>query len=308
MNNFWSVFVIVIVVGNIIGYSWLLFRMRKMPKDDVPVGEKRKHTFDGIEEYNNPLPRWWMWLFCCCNIFAAIYLMLYPGLGNFKGLLGWSQTKQWQEQEAHANKLYAPIFEKFGNTPIPELAKDIEAMKVARRLFINNCAACHGPNAQGAKGFPNLTTNVWLFGGTPEDLVNTISNGRVGMMPPMAAAIGGEESVPAVANYVLKISGQSYDQTLADLGEPKFKAVCSACHGPEGKGNKMIGAPDLTAGKWLFGGTLPDIEETIRHGRHAQMPAHGNLLGKDKVHLLAAYVYFLANDQQTNAPSKSDKQ
>lgn len=300
MSSFWSAFVIIIVLGNIVGFSWLLYRMRKMPKDDVGSGEKRHHTFDGIEEYNNPLPRWWMWLFILCNFFAVIYLILYPGLGSFKGVLGWSQTNQWQQQKEQADKKYAPIFAQYGNTPIPELAKDKHAMQVAQRLFINTCAACHGPNAQGAKGFPNLTTNVWLFGGKPEDLVNTITNGRVGMMPPMAGAIGGEEAVPAVANYVRKISGQSYDETLAALGEPKFKSICAACHGPDGKGNQMIGAPNLTAGKWIFGGTLADIEETIRNGRHAQMPAHGDILGKDKVHLLAAYIYGLANKSETN--------
>lgn len=295
MNTFWSIFVSVIVIGNIAFYTWLLIRMRKMPKDDVASGQKRHHTFDGIEEYNNPLPRWWMWLFGICILFAVIYLLLYPGLGSFKGILGWSQEKQWNQQIAEADKLYSPIFAKYASTPIPDLAQDRQAMKVAQRIFINTCAACHGPNAQGAKGYPNLTTNVWLFGGTPEALVQTIGQGRVGMMPPMAAAIGGDEAVPAVANYVRKISGQSYDSALADQGEPKFKTVCAACHGPDGKGNQMIGAPNLTAGKWLFGGSLADIEETIKKGRSAQMPAHEPILGKDKVHLMAAYVYYLAN-------------
>lgn len=305
MNLFWSVFVAVIVIGNIVGYTWLLFRMRKLPKDDVPSGQKRHHVFDGIEEYNNPLPRWWMWLFLTCNLFAVIYLMLYPGLGSFKGLLGWTSTNQWQEQKQQADQKYAPIFAKFGSTPIPDLAKDPHAMKVAQRLFINTCAVCHGPNAQGAKGFPNLTTNVWLFGGSPDDLVYTITNGRVGVMPPMAAAIG-EENVPAVANYVLKISNQEYDKTLADLGEPKFKAVCSACHGQDGKGNKVMGAPNLTAGKWIFGGSQADIEETIRKGRMAQMPAHGDILGKDKVHLLAAYIYYISGQHLTPPAAQTE--
>jgi cytochrome c oxidase cbb3-type subunit III len=306
MNSFFNIFVIVIVVGNIIGYTWLLFRMRKMPKNDVASGEKRHHTFDGIEEYNNPLPRWWMWLFILCNLFAVTYLALYPGLGKFPGLLGWTSAKQLQEQREQSDKRYGPVYAAYGNTPIPELAKDNRAMATAERLFINNCAACHGPNAQGAKGYPNLTTNVWLFGGTPEDIKNTIMNGRIGNMPPMAAAIGGESAVPAVANYVRKISGQSYDKTLADLGEPKFKTVCAACHGADGKGNKMIGAPDLTAGKWIFGGSLEEIEYTIRNGRSAQMPAHAEKLGKDKVHLLAAYIYHLANDHEP-APTPASK-
>jgi cytochrome c oxidase cbb3-type subunit 3 len=298
MNNFLSIFVILIVVGNIVGFSWLLISMRKMPKGDVPSGQKRHHTFDGIEEYNNPLPRWWMWLFFFCNIFAVVYLILYPGLGNYPGVLGWSGAKQWQEQKEQADKRYAKAYENYANVPVPELAKDSRAMKMAERMFINNCAVCHGPNAQGAKGFPNLTTNVWLFGGTPEDLENTIANGRNGIMPPQVQAIGGEAAVPAVANYVLKISGQPYDKALAAQGEPKFKQVCAACHMPDGTGNKALGAPNLTTGKWLFGGTLEEIEYTIRNGRSSQMPAHAATLGKDKVHLLAAYVYHLANGAQ----------
>lgn len=298
MTNFWSIFIILIVLANIIGFTALLIFMRKMPKNDVGKGEKRHHTFDGIEEYNNPLPRWWMWLFGACNVFALIYLFLYPGLGSYPGTFGWTQENQWQQQENQANAQYAPIFAKFGATPIVELAKNENAMKVGQRLFINNCAICHGATAQGAKGFPNLTTNVWLFGGTPEILEATIGNGRMGFMPPMAASIGGEENVPAVANYVLKISHQPYDEALAAKGEEKFKTVCSACHGVEGTGNTLIGAPNLTAGKWIFGGKLEDIEETIRKGRRAQMPAHESKLGKDKVHLLAAYIYYLNNNDK----------
>lgn len=295
MNNFWSWFVIIIVVGNIVGYTWLLFRMRKMPKDDVASGEKRHHTFDGIEEYNNPLPRWWLWLFVTCIVFAAVYLALYPGLGNYHGILGWTSANQWQTQKDQADQIYGPIFAGYAAVPIETLAKDKEAMQVAQRLFINTCAACHGPNAQGAKGFPNLTTNVWLFGGKPEDLINTIANGRIGVMPPMAGVIG-QENVLAVANYIRKISGQTYDAKLAGVGEPKFKTVCAACHGQEGTGNQTIGAPNLTAGKWLFGGSLDDIQETINNGRRGEMPAHKNIIGMDKVHLMAAYVYHLAND------------
>lgn len=297
MSNFWSVYIILLVFIVIIGSAWLLIRMRKMPKDDVASGERREHTFDGIEEYNNPLPRWWMWFFGATIIFALVYLFLYPGLGNYKGFLGWTKEKQWEQQQAEADAQYAPIFAKFGATPTIELARDPKAMQAAERLFINTCSMCHGPNAQGAKGFPNLTVNVWLFGGKPEQLEETIAHGRSGTMPPMAAAIGGEAFVPAVAHYVLKISGQKYDKILADQGEPKFKTICAACHGVDGAGNQLMGAPNLTAGKWLFGGKLADIEQTIRQGRHAEMPAHEPIIGKDKVHLLAAYIYYLANEK-----------
>lgn len=295
MNSFWSIFVSIIVLGNIIGFSLLLYYMRKMPKDDVASGEKRDHVFDGIEEYNNPLPRWWMWLFFICNIFALIYLVLYPGLGAYRGVLGWSQVSQWHEQKQEADATYAPIFAKYAQVPIPELAQDKTAMQIGKRIFINQCSVCHGLNAQGAKGFPNLTTNVWLFGGKPEDLKNTIANGRIGLMPPMGMAIGGEPVITDVANYVLSLSGQDHDAEKAKNGEAKFKAVCSACHGQDGTGNKMLGAPDLTKNIWIFGGTLEDIKETIREGRRAQMPAHRAILGDDKVHLVAAYVYSLAN-------------
>ncbi len=304
MSHFWNIYIAIIVLGNILGYSWLLISMRKMPKDDVASGEKREHVYDGIEEYNNPLPRWWMWMFFLCNLFALVYLVLYPGLGSYKGTLGWSQHKQWQEQTQVAEEKYAPLFASFAKIPVPELSQHPHAMKVARRIFINRCSTCHGVNAQGAKGFPNLTTGVWLFGGKPEDLKHTIANGRIGMMPPMGMAIGGDDAVTAVANYVRKISGQTHDKAQADLGEPKFKTICAACHGVTGTGNKFLGAPNLTAGKWIFGGSLEDIEYTIKHGRSAKMPAHKAILGDDKVHLMAAYIYSLSEHKANSEPQK----
>lgn len=305
MNSFWNIFVSIIVLGNIIGFSLLLFYMRKMPKDDVASGEKRDHVFDGIEEYNNPLPRWWMWLFFICNFFALVYLVLYPGLGSNQGVLGWSQVNQWHEQEKEADATYAPIFAQYAQVPIPELVKDKNAMQIAKRIFINQCSVCHGLNAQGAKGFPNLTTNVWLFGGEPEDLKNTIANGRIGNMPPMGAAIGGEPAITEVAHYVLSLSGRPYDADKASRGEPKFKTICAACHGVDGTGNKILGAPNLTKGQWIFGGRIDDIRETIRNGRQAQMPAHRHILGEDKVHLVAAYVYLISHQDKTPSPKES---
>lgn len=295
MTLFWHWFIVILVTINVIGAAWLLIAMRRLPKNDVKSGEKRPHTFDGIEEYNNPLPRWWMWLFGITIIFTLIYLFLYPGLGNFLGYLGWSQQQQWSTESQAATQQYAPLFASLGKTPIPALVQDPHAIQVAERLFINNCATCHGPNGQGAKGFPNLTDNQWLFGGNPEDIETSIAKGRQGIMPPMVGAIGGETQVPLVANYVLKISGQSYDATQAAQGETIFQSICAACHGPEGHGNPLLGAPNLTTGHWLFGGTLVDIEETIRYGRQGQMPAHEQRLGSDKVHLLAAYVYYLSH-------------
>lgn len=303
MSNFWSIFITVVTLGNILGYTFLLYRMRKMPKDDVASGEKRDHTFDGIEEYNNPLPRWWMWLFYLCNIFALVYLVLYPGLGNYKGSLGWSQQKQWEQQKEEANALYAHIFENYAKQPIPDLIQDNQAMQVGKRLFINTCSACHGVNAQGARGFPNLTTRNWLYGGDPDTLKQTIMEGRNGFMPPLGPAVGGEEGIKAVANYVRKISGQSFDEKYANKGEAHFKGLCAACHGPEGKGNPALGAPNLTTGEFIVGGSLEDIESIIRNGRQAQMPAHKDILGPDKVHLVAAYVYYLSHkdDKKKNA-------
>ncbi len=294
MSSFWNWWVIGITVANILACFWLIKWTMKSRPGEAAEGDVTGHVWDGLEELNNPLPRWWLWLFYGTLIFAFAYLALYPGLGNFKGFLGWTEVNQWEAEMKAAEEQYGPIFKKFASQDIETLTKDPEALDIGRRLFLNYCALCHGSDAQGAKGFPNLADNAWMYGGTPEQIKASILNGRNGMMPALGAALGGDEGIKAVAAYVASLSGRKVDPTLAEKGKEKFAAACAACHMPDGTGNQALGAPNLTDKSWIYGSTLQTIEETIRNGRQGKMPAHKDFLGEDKVHLLAAYIYSLS--------------
>lgn len=294
-----SLFIIVLTVGNILAMWWLIRWTQKPRLNESQQGDVTGHTWDNdLREYNNPLPRWWLWLFYITIVFALVYLVMYPGLGSFQGLLGWSQTGQYQEEVAEADARFGPIFAKYASQDIPTVAKDPQAVKMGERLFVTYCAACHGSDARGAPGYPNLADRAWLYGGDPEAIKTSILQGRNGMMPPMGAALGGDAEVEAVANYVLALSGRATpDAAQAEAGKARFEAVCAACHGADGTGNPMLGAPDLTDDDWLYGGSLKSIVKTIKEGRQGRMPAHQEFLGEDKGHLLAAYVYSLSQDQ-----------
>ncbi len=293
-SGFWSLYVAVITAASVI-FCAVILKSQSRPR---AKGEKlaTTHTWDeDLQEWNNPCPRWWVYWFYGTIVFGVLYLLLYPGLGSFPGLLNWSSTKQYEDERARANAEYGPLFEKYAKMNIPAVVADPEARQMGQRLFLTYCYQCHGSDARGAKGFPNLTDGDWLYGGTPETIETTILNGRNGIMPPMIDAVGGPQGVKEVANYVRQISGQKpYDEDLAALGKEKF-AVCAACHGPEGKGNPALGAPNLTDNVWLYGGSLTAIMETITKGRNNVMPAFKDLLGDEKVHLLAAYVYSLSS-------------
>ncbi|PSJ23134.1 cytochrome-c oxidase, cbb3-type subunit III [Halomonas sp. ND22Bw] len=298
LPGFWSVWIIVITLGTIVISAWLLFANRKTDKVADAEGnvETTGHAADEIEEYDNPLPRWWFQLYVGTVIFALGYLLLYPGLGNFAGLLGWTQEGQWEAEVARAEERYAPIFEQYQQVPIPALAQDAEAMQVAERLFLNNCAICHGANAQGGYGFPDLTDDAWLYGGTPEAIVTSLTNGRNGLMPAWQQL--GEDNIGRLTQYVLSLSGQAEDPQRAEQGEALFTSVCAACHAPDGTGNQALGAPNLTDDAWLYrqpGQPLEaSIRQTLRNGRNGHMPAQAAYIGEDKVHLVAAYVYGLS--------------
>ena len=253
------------------------------------------HAFDGIEEYDLPLPRWWLWLFVGSIVFFVAYCVLFPGFGTFAGVLGWSSAAQHAAEVSEAEVRYGAIYAAYAATPIPELAGDPRAVGIGQRLFANNCAACHGADARGGPGFPNLTDDDWLFGGEPETIKTTILGGRAGFMPAFAPMLGGDQGVREVVAYVRSLSGQQADATLAEAGKARFNTICIACHGMDSKGNKAIGSPDLTDDVWLFGGTAADIEFGLRNGRQAQMPAHADILGEQKAHLVATYVYGLSH-------------
>lgn len=292
IHNGWSIYVAAVTIIGLVACLALLFiaARRRVMADDNTTG----HVWDeDLVELNNPLPRWWMWLFVITVAFAAIYLVSYPGLGSSQGTLGWSSAGQLQAEKTKAHEAAAPVYAAFNGKPAEELARDPKAMAIGERLFANNCAACHGADARGSKGFPNLTDHDWLWGGTPERIVETITNGRQGMMPPMAAAVGSSTDVHNVAQYVLSLSGSPHDPIAAHLGREKFTA-CAACHGAKGQGNQALGAPNLSDKIWLHGYGEAAITAMVNNGKTNVMPAHGQRLSPEQINVLAAYVWSLS--------------
>lgn len=293
-SNFWSVYVTVITVVGIVACVLLLWfsgKAKAMTANDNTTG----HVWDGdLREMNNPLPRWWVWLFVITIVFALIYLVMYPGLGSNPGKLGWTSRGQHQTEMDKGEKEVAPLYARFAAMSVQDMAADPQAMSIGERLFLNNCAQCHGSDARGSKGFPNLSDSDWLYGGAPEQIQETITKGRIGNMPPMAAAVGTPDDVKNVANYVLSLSGSPHDSLRASLGKAKFGA-CAACHGMDGKGNQALGAPNLTDDIWLHGYGENAIMAMINNGKVNQMPAQEDKLSAAQIHVLAAYVWSRSN-------------
>ena len=291
-SDFWDFYIAAIALLSIVACAVFLKTqsVRKAPGTVQTTG----HTWDeDLAEYNNPLPRWWSWLFYLTIAFSIAYLVLYPGLGSWPGTLGWSQVSQFQQETAAAERQFGPLFEKFAATDLESLSKNPEAMAVGQKLFLNSCAQCHASDGAGSRGFPNLTDRDWLWGGEPKTIQTTITDGRNGVMPAFGAALG-EQGVKDVANYVRSLSGLTSDSLRIARGEPLFKQTCAACHGAEGKGNAALGAPNLTDRIWLHGSSEPSVIQTITLGRNGHMPAHGTLLSEAKIHLLTAYVLSLS--------------
>jgi cytochrome c oxidase cbb3-type subunit III len=294
-NNFWPLFIAIITLIGIFGCAFLLWITSKIKVTSTNGDNTSGHVWDGdLREMNNPLPRWWVWLFVITIVYSLIYLVAYPGLGSYKGKLGWTEVKQYEQEIESANTALKPLYAKFLDMPVAVLATNAEAKAIGERLFMNNCSQCHGSDARGSRGFPNLTDQDWLYGSSPEKILETITNGRIGMMPPMAAMVGSADDVKNVANYVLSISGSMYDSGRAGLGKAKF-AGCAACHGSEGKGNQDIGAPNLTDNIWLHGAGEAAIIKRINEGKINQMPAQAAKLTPEQLKVLAAYVWGLSN-------------
>ncbi|MDY7220114.1 cytochrome-c oxidase, cbb3-type subunit III [Denitrificimonas sp. JX-1] len=302
MTSFWSWYIVILTSGTLLALVWLIFATRKGQRSGS-TEETVGHIYDGIAEYDNPLPRWWFMLFVGTLIFAVGYLVLYPGMGNWKGILpgydgGWTSAKQWEREMAKADEKYGPIFAKYAAMPITEVAQDELALKMGGRLFASHCSVCHGSDAKGAYGFPNLADNEWIWGGEPETIKTTIMKGRRASMPPWGDILG-EEGVKNVTGYVRNLSGLKNPEGIdLDAGKQAYATTCVACHGPDATGNQMLGAPNLTDRVWLYGSSFNQVQQTVRHGRNGHMPAQEDFLGHDKVHLLAAYVYSLSNDTQ----------
>ena len=292
-NNGWSLFIAAVTIAGILACVALLIvaSRRRVMSTDNSTG----HVWDeDLREMNNPLPRWWMGLFVLTIIFAGIYLALYPGLGSRVGLLGWSSAGEVQADLSKTRAEMAPLYAKFAAQKTEALAHDPQAMAVGERLFANNCAGCHGADARGSKGFPNLTDGDWLWGGTPERIEETITKGRIGTMPPLAAVVGNDEDMSNLAHYVLSLSDSPYNSIKAAHGKSKF-GICAACHGAKGTGNTLLGTPNLTDNVWLHGWGEDAIVSMIKNGKTNVMPAHEKRLSPEQIHVLAAYVWGFSN-------------
>ena len=298
----WSAYIALVSLVGIVWCIWLLFSQRKAKVVHTADGAVADtgHVWDGdLRELNNPLPRWWMWMFLLSCIFALVYLVLFPGLGSFPGVLGYSTDGSLMKSMTTANDELKPVYAKYVNMDIEQVAADPKAREMGQRLFLNSCAQCHGSDAGGAKGFPNLTDGDWLYGGSPENIKTTIVNGRGGVMPPFPQL--DSKQIVDVANYVRSLSGLPADDLKAARGADVYKSNCAACHGPEGKGNIALGAPNLTDKVWLYGGSEATIVETVTKGRMAMMPSQDKVLSPEKIHLLTAYVWGLSNNKQPAA-------
>lgn len=290
VSDFWNLYVVVIVLASILACAVLLIVQGKAT---FTPGKTMGHVWDEtLEEYNNPMPKWWSWLFVITVVFALVYLALYPGLGNFKGVLGWTSAGQHKDEVAKMDATVKPLFDKYLAMDLKAVAADKQANEMGKRLFLTYCMQCHGADARGAKGFPNLTDSDWLYGGEPEQIKETIANGRQGMMP-SHAQLGGD-TIKDLANFVRSLSGLPNDSARAAKGKETFAAAgCIGCHGPEATGTQALGAPNLTDKVWLYGSSEATITETITNGRQNKMPAWKDFLGDAKVHLLSAYVLSL---------------
>lgn len=328
MSTFWSVWITVLTLGTLVGcYILLLWCLKNFA--GVPEGESMGHEFDGIEELNNPLPKWWSTFFLVTIIWGFGYLALYPGLGNFQGLFGWKSSNQdvtsladskaqieaslkdgsglnvqYDREMQRAEEKFGPIFAEFAKQDVESLSKDKKALKIGQRLFLQNCSQCHGSDAKGTTGFPNLVDNDWLYAGDGATIEQSILHGRKAQgMIAWDTMLGGEEGVKEVAAYVLSLNpdrAAKVDSALASKGEPKF-AMCAACHGADGTGSSAmgipLGAPNLSDNIWLYGGSERAVQQSIANGRAGVMPAWKDILGEDKVRVISAYVYSLSNQE-----------
>ena len=297
VSPFWGIFIMVATIVSIVALFLLFaaFKSGKASSSDDEAGTTGHVWDEDLREYNNPMPRWWLNLFYITLIFSVIYLALYPGLGAFGGILGWSQTGQYEAEIQAAEDTYGPLFNRYLNEDLETLAGDPGAVEVGRRLFSNYCSTCHGSDARGGRGFPNLRDNDWLYGGAPETIKTTILKGREGLMPGWKDIIS-DEDIENVTQYVLSLSERLFDPAAAALGQPLFRSYCAVCHGESGAGNRMLGAPNLTDDVWLHGASKHSIVQSIASGFDNVMPPHEEFLGEAKAHVLAAYVYSLSKN------------
>lgn len=294
MSPVTTTIVAVVTILNVLACAWLIWWTARRRPGEVAEGEIKEHVWDGdLRERNNPMPRWWLILFFLTILFAFAYFLLYPAVG--RGTLGWSEERAYRDEMRLAQRQYAPVYAAFAGRSVVELARDPKALALGRSLFATDCINCHGSDARGARGFPDLTDNDWLYGGAPDDIVRSITYGREGVMPPLGTVLG-EQGVDEVVDYVLSLDGRTEPADKVAAGRARF-VLCAACHGPDGKGNPAIGSKNLTDDIWLYGGSAATLRKTVTEGRHGKMPSH-QWMGDDKIRLLAAYVYSLSHPQR----------
>ena len=304
-NGFWPLYVALISLVSILACGWLLWAAGKATVMPQPTGQHDNttgHVWDeDLRELNNPLPRWWMWLFIITVVFSLVYLVVFPGLGSFPGLMKWSTDSEHKQDVSRLREQVAPLYASFAAQPVEALVKNPAALALGERLFMNNCSQCHGSDARGSKSYPNLTNAnaAWLGERGGEHIVQTVTNGRIGVMPPMGAAIGGDPEISELSNYVLSLSGSPHNEIKAFSGKARF-AACAACHGVDGKGNKALGAPNLTDDYWLHGWGEAAIANIIKNGRNNVMPAQAPKLSAEQIHVVAAYVLSLSGSGATD--------
>lgn len=291
MTSFWSMWIIVLTSITFVAMAWILFANRK--RGQQPADQTTGHQHDGIEEYDNPLPAWWFYMFTLTIVWGIAYLVIYPGMGKFPGVLGWTQIKQHERQVTAADEKFRAMRDRYVALPVEEIAQDPAVRKMGMRMFGNNCAQCHGADARGSYGFPNLRDDDWIYGGSPDTIKATLVNGRQAVMPAWGSILG-DQGIAEVTQYVLSLNGRAADADMTAAGQKHFQTYCVACHGADGGGNKALGSPNLANGIWLYGGTEEQIAHSLRAGRNGQMPAFKDTLSEDKIHLLTAYVYGLS--------------
>jgi cytochrome c oxidase cbb3-type subunit 3 len=291
MTSFWSAWVIILTSITIIIMTWVLIANKRAERR---TGERTTgHVYDGIEEYDNAIPTWWFWMFIITIVWGVAYLVVYPGMGNFPGVIGWTQVDQHDRSVAAADEKYRAMRDRYLALPVEEITLDPAVRKMGARMFSNNCAQCHGSDAKGSYGFPNLADNDWIYGGDAETIKKTLVGGRQAAMPAWGSIIG-DQGVSEATAYILSLNGRQADPQLVAAGESQFATYCAACHGADATGNPALGSPNLSNGIWLYGGTEAQIAHSIRAGRNGVMPAFKETLSEDKIHILTAYVYGLS--------------
>ena len=292
VHGFWNYYVIVIVTVSILGcavFLWVQGSAKHKP------GEVTGHVWDeNLEEYSNPMPSWWRWMFYITVVFALVYLALYPGLGNMAGSFGWTARGQYEAEMQAADVQYGPKFNQFLQQDIMTVAANPEAREMGARLFQTYCAQCHGGDAGGSPSFPNLKDGDWLWGGTPDRIKESIALGRMGVMTPKGTKPDMDaEQVKDVVHYVRSLSGLTADSVRIQRGQELYPQACAACHGVDAKGMEAAGYPNLTDKIWLHGSREDKMIEIVTKGITNQMQPYGEFLGEAKVHLLTAYVWGL---------------